>query len=184
MVYTVELAEENLTVRPIHRLVNGLPDDIDLAAALEPWFEVTPIGPASSLDASITPTMTADGFLTLLVSDHAWSLVPRPEQFTGVRDLDSSRLDAALGAVAPHELTFQHGVDNVVKRVLSGDAQAGVMLRPASVGQILEVSNGGERMPPKTTFFHPKLATGLVFRSLQTALSRGPGQSTSQVAPL
>ncbi len=171
MVYTVELAEENLTVRPIHRLVNGLPDDIDIAAALEPWFEVTPIGPASSLDASIAPTMTADGFLTLLVSDHAWSLVPRPEQFTGVRDLDSSRLDAALGAVAPHELTFQHGVDNVVKRVLSGDAQAGVLLRPASVGQILEVSNGGERMPPKTTFFHPKLATGLVFRSLQTAIS-------------
>jgi uncharacterized protein (DUF1015 family) len=41
-----------------------------------------------------------------------------------------------------------------------------VLLRPAAVGQIAAISRGGERMPPKTTFFYPKPATGLVFRSL------------------
>lgn len=166
MVYTVELAEENLTVRPIHRLIDGLPVDIDLAVALDPWFEVTSIGPASGLDGSISATMAADGFLTLVVSDQAFRLDPRPGRFEGVRDLDSSRLDAALDGLGDHDLTFQHGVDNVVKRVLGGEVQAGVLLRPASAAQILEISDGGERMPPKTTFFHPKLATGLVFRSL------------------
>ena len=45
-------------------------------------------------------------------------------------------------------------------------AQAAVLLRPATVGQIADISRGGVRMPPKTTFFYPKPATGLVFRSL------------------
>ena len=44
--------------------------------------------------------------------------------------------------------------------------QAGVLLRPATVAQIEATAHGGERMPPKTTFFHPKPKTGLVFRSL------------------
>ncbi len=47
-----------------------------------------------------------------------------------------------------------------------GDAQFGVLLRPATVAQIEDTAHGGERMPPKTTFFHPKPPTGLVFRAL------------------
>ena len=69
---------------------------------------------------------------------------------------------------APRRTTsrFQHGVDNVRAAVASGAAQAGVLLRPATVAQIEATAHGGERMPPKTTFFHPKPKTGLVFRSL------------------
>ncbi len=48
----------------------------------------------------------------------------------------------------------------------TGEAQAGVLLRPASVAQIIDIAHGGERMPPKTTFFHPKPRTGVVFRLL------------------
>jgi uncharacterized protein (DUF1015 family) len=40
-------------------------------------------------------------------------------------------------------------------------------LRPATVEQIAAVSHGGERMPPKTTFFWPKPRTGVVFRPLR-----------------
>ena len=65
-----------------------------------------------------------------------------------------------------HDLRFQHGVANVRGAVASGAAQAGVLLRPATVAQIEATAHGGERMPPKTTFFHPKPKTGLVFRSL------------------
>ena len=84
----------------------------------------------------------------------------------GARDLDSSRLDVALAALPAHELTFQHGWDRVTDFVTTGDADAAVLLRPATVEQIAAISHGGERMPPKTTFFYPKPATGLVFRSL------------------
>jgi uncharacterized protein (DUF1015 family) len=91
-------------------------------------------------------------------------LTPKPEALRSARDLDSSRLDVALAALPTHELTFQHGVDHVVARVDKGEADAGVLLRPATVAQIIDIAHGGDRMPPKTTFFHPKPRTGVVLR--------------------
>lgn len=85
---------------------------------------------------------------------------------TGVRDLDSSRLDRGREALPAHEVTYQHGVDNVLAAVETGRAQAGVLLRPATVDQIVDIAHGGELMPPKTTFFWPKPRTGQVFRLL------------------
>jgi uncharacterized protein (DUF1015 family) len=97
-------------------------------------------------------------------------LRPRHDVLADVRDLDSARLDAALAGLGDGlgepTLTFQHGADNVRRAVAQDEAQAGVLLRPATVAQIEATAHGGERMPPKTTFFHPKLKTGLVFRSL------------------
>ena len=57
-----------------------------------------------------------------------------------------------------------------------------MLLRPATVEQIIDIAHGGELMPPKTTFFWPKPRTGQVFRLLddatepaqvQTAAGRG-----------
>jgi uncharacterized protein (DUF1015 family) len=167
MMFVVELVESELTVLPIHRLITGLPLDFDLAAALEAWFEVRPVddGGIDAIDGDIAARMAAEGALCLVLPDRARLLVPRPEKMRGVRDLDSSRLDAALAGLPPHELTFQHGVDNIVGRVRRREAQAGVLLRPVRVAQINEIAEGGERMPPKSTYFHPKPSTGAVFRS-------------------
>jgi uncharacterized protein (DUF1015 family) len=162
MMFVVELDEDELTVLPIHRLISGLPHDFDLVAALEPWFEQRDAG---DVDATIAARMAAEGALCLVLADRAVFLLPRAEKMTGVRDLDSSRLDAALASLPPHELTFQHGVDNIVERVRRREAQAGVLLRPVRVAQINEIAEGGERMPPKSTYFHPKPSTGAVFRS-------------------
>jgi uncharacterized protein (DUF1015 family) len=164
--WAVELSEEQLCVRPIHRLLAGLPDDIDLVAALAPSFEVGVLGPPDALDDRVVAQLVDEGALALVRPDETLLLRPRPGAFAGLRDLDTVRLDAALAALPPHELTYQHGVGNVVRRVQKGDAQAGVLLRPASVPQILDIAHGGERMPPKTTFFHPKPRTGLVLRLL------------------
>ena len=163
LTYVVELAEEQLTVLPIHRLIAGLPDGFDLRAALADFFTVTPTGP---VDAGILSSMTGQGFLVLVEAGRASILTPRPEAMAGLRDLDTVRLDAALTTLPAHELVFQHGIENVVRLVDQGDAQAGVLLRPATVKQITAIAHGGERMPPKTTFFHPKPRTGVVFRSL------------------
>jgi uncharacterized protein (DUF1015 family) len=163
LTYVVELAEDQLSVLPIHRLVTGLPDGFDLGAELDPFFVVTP---ASTVDAGITRLMRDQGCLVLVRPEGNSLLTPRPEAFAGLRALDTVRLDAALAALPEHELVFQHGVENVVRAVERGDAQAGVLLRPATVRQIISIAHGGERMPPKTTFFHPKPRTGVVFRSL------------------
>ena len=163
LTYVVELSDEQLTVLPIHRLINGLPEGFDLRAALDPFFVVTPAGP---VDPGLTGTMRRQGCLVLVERDRVSLLTPRPEAMEGLRKLDTVRLDAALADLPEHDLTFQHGVDNVVRAVERGDAQAGVLLRPATVKQIIDIAHGGERMPPKTTFFHPKPRTGVVFRSL------------------
>jgi uncharacterized protein (DUF1015 family) len=162
MAFVVELVDDELTVGPIHRLVSGLPDGTDLPAALGDHFVVEP---APAPDAHTVDTLQARGCLGLIGPEGSWWLTPRPSAFDGVRDLDTSRLDAALTGLPPHDLVFQHGVDHVVRRVRAGDAQWGVLLRPATVAQIVGIARGGERMPPKTTFFHPKPRTGAVFRT-------------------
>jgi uncharacterized protein (DUF1015 family) len=163
LAYLVELVEDELTVRAIHRLLAGLPDGVDLVAALDPWFE--PLG-APPADVPVTTAMDRAGALCVVLPDREVLVRPRIDALADARDLDSARLDVALAALPGHQLTFQHGPDNVRRAVASGQAQAGVLLRPATVAQIEATAHGGERMPPKTTFFHPKLKTGLVFRSL------------------
>ncbi len=149
--YVVELSPDELTVLPIHRLVRGLPADTDLIDALGRFYELSPVDGPESRPALVTSSGT-------------WAMSPRPGAFEGVRDLETSRLDAALAGLPPHELTYQHGVGNVVAQVADGSQQAGFLLGPATVEQILDIAHGGERMPPKTTFFHPKPRTGVVFR--------------------
>jgi uncharacterized protein (DUF1015 family) len=163
MAYVVELVEDELTVRAIHRLLAGLPAGFDLRGALHRWFEPLDAPP---VERPVTEAMSDAGALCLVLPDREVLLRPRPEALGEARDLDSSRLDVALAGLPGHQVTYQHGVDHVRQAVRSGRADAGVLLRPATVAQIEATAHGGERMPPKTTFFHPKPRTGLVFRSL------------------
>ena len=168
LAFVVELAEDQLDVQPIHRVLSGMPDGLDLASALAPWFDVAP--EQAPIDATTIDRMVGQGCLTLLDGRGAWSLTPRAEALAESRDLDSSRLDVALAGIAAEhgevDVAYQHGVDRVQALIEDGTAGAGVLLRPATVGQILEIAHGGERMPPKTTFFSPKPSTGQVFRSI------------------
>jgi uncharacterized protein (DUF1015 family) len=166
LVYAVELSEEQLSVRPIHRLISGTLDPEALVGRLGTYFEVEELGDTTALSPSTAGEMAERGSLVLVLAQRSYWLTPRATAFDGIRDLDTSRLDAALDGLDDHELTFQHGIDHVVTRVQRGDATAGVLLRPATAAQILEIAEGAERMPPKTTFFYPKVKTGLVFRSL------------------
>ena len=163
MTFVVELVEDELDVAPIHRLISDLPDEVDLLAAFDPFFESEPF-PGSG-----QPTvreLQELGGLALVTSEGTWLLRPRPNTIAATRDLDPSRLDLALAALPEHSLVYQHGVDHIHAAVHSGAAQAGVLLRPVRVDQIIEIAEGGEKMPPKSTFFAPKPRTGVVFRSI------------------
>ncbi len=136
-----------------------------MLAALEPWFESFDAGPLDGA-STISARMADAGALALVRTDGFWLLRPRAAAFDGVDDLDSSRLEAARGALGPHEIAYQHGVGNVVSRVRSDAGTLGVLLRPATVDQIAATAHAGKLMPPKTTFFAPKPKTGTVFRML------------------
>jgi uncharacterized protein (DUF1015 family) len=163
MTFVVELVEDELDVGPIHRLLSGLPESFDLRAAFEPFFEI------DAFTFTDTPTVQRIqelGGLVLVLPGGAWLLRPRPETISATRDLDSSRLDLALTSLPDHVLVYQHGVEHIRSAVDSGAAQAGVLLRPVTIDQIIEITKGGEKMPPKSTFFAPKPRTGVVFRSI------------------
>jgi uncharacterized protein (DUF1015 family) len=63
-------------------------------------------------------------------------------------------------------VSYQHGVGNVVDLVTSGAVDAGVLIRPTGIAEIRRTADEGLLMPPKSTFFTPKLRTGLVIRPL------------------
>ena len=164
MAWVVELSEDQLTVAPTHRLLSGLPEGFDLVGALSAHFETDDsTAPAPAMAAA----MAEAGALGLVVPDGEWLLRPRPAtEAAAEHQLDSSRLDVALAALPPHTLSYRHRVEEVVAAVSAGQAQAGVLLRPATVSQIAEVGRGAARMPAKTTYFTPKPRTGMVFRSV------------------
>jgi uncharacterized protein (DUF1015 family) len=165
LAYVVELTDEELAVRAIHRLLHGTAESIELVDALgTTFFDVTP---AASPDALPELMLEAGALGLVLPGGAAHLLAPRPGAFPDdLPDLDSSRLDLAVSSLPGIELEYQHGTDVVLRRVAAGEASAGVLLRPATVPQIEATAHTGERMPPKTTFFWPKPRTGFVFRSL------------------
>jgi uncharacterized protein (DUF1015 family) len=164
MALVVELAEDQLAVQAIHRLIVGLPDGFDVVAALGRSFDLEPVGP---LDETIALRMQEAGAAVLVTPDGVWLARASPATVAAAEhDLDSSRLDVARRDWPAHELHYQHGWELCAEAVSSGAAQAAVLLRPATVGQIAAISHGGVRMPAKTTFFWPKPRTGLVLREL------------------
>ncbi|MEO5679691.1 MAG: DUF1015 domain-containing protein [Acidimicrobiales bacterium] len=173
LAYLVELAEEELAVHPIHRLLSDVPADLALPADLTPWFQITP---AAVDDAEQLPAaMAEEGALGLVLPSGLWLARPRATTTAAADDdLDSCRLDVALVGLAglgkAVTVSFQHGAGIVADAVRKGEADAAVLLRPATIGQIAATGAGGERMPPKTTFFWPKPRTGLVFRDLAQAM--------------
>jgi uncharacterized protein (DUF1015 family) len=162
LAFVNELVADQLSVEAIHRLYHDVSVD-ELVAALDTCFELSDAGRPD--DATLA-TMDSEGVLCLVTSDGgAQWLRPRSGAFDDVRSLDGAWLEHALAELA-HSVSYQHGVGHVVDAVTSGVATAAVLIRPVSVAEIERTAREGALMPPKSTFFTPKLRTGLVVRSL------------------
>jgi uncharacterized protein (DUF1015 family) len=162
MTYVNELVDEQLSVAAIHRLYRDVSVD-DLIRTLERSFS---IGPREPIDQHVLGDMDRRGALALVFADGTGSmLTPREEAFIGVRDLDSARLEHAL-ATTSHTVEYQHGFDEVSQALRDSEYAAGILIRPVSVNEIRRTAHEGLLMPPKSTFFTPKLQTGLVLREL------------------
>jgi len=164
LTFVNELIDEQLSVAAIHRLYTDISQS-DLLTALQQSFDVTDAPPVGN---NTLATMDQDGCLCFVGSDSRvmW-LTPKPEAFVGVRSLDSARLEHALQHT-PHTVAFQHGVSEVVEALSKRQANAAILIRPVSVAEIQRTATEGILMPPKSTFFTPKLRTGFVLRELNT----------------
>lgn len=164
-----------LTILDYNRVVkdlNGLSSQ-DFIQALESDFIVTLKGTDCYKPQSLHE-------FSLYLDGHWYSLTAREGTFDdhdpiGVLDVDiSSRLilDKILGIKdlrSDKRIDFVgglRGLDELKRRVDSGEMRMALALYPVTMKQIMDIADSGKIMPPKATWFEPKLRSGLVIHEL------------------
>ncbi|NTV06179.1 MAG: DUF1015 domain-containing protein [Chlorobiaceae bacterium] len=185
LTYLANIYDEGLLIFPIHRLVHSLEQfDIgELKLRLEEYFTVTELHDRQALkvfleqqsSSYVYGVVTSGKVLGIcLKTDPSPLLDPsRPEalQRLGLVLLHDLVLGRLLGitqeAMAKQSnLIYVKDDKEVFEMVSSGRVQVGFVVKPTTVEQVLAVSETGEVMPQKSTFFYPKLMTGLLFNPL------------------
>jgi uncharacterized protein (DUF1015 family) len=164
LTYINELVGEQLSVAAIHRYYNGATSE-QLRTQLSGYFDFED---AHAVDDQTIREMNERNSLVFINErlEASW-MTPKNTVFDQVRALDSARLEFSLQQIE-HQVGYQHGALEVQEIVRTGKATAAILIRPVSVAEIQRTANEGLLMPPKSTFFTPKLRTGLVLRELHT----------------
>ncbi len=184
--YLSNIHDEGLLILPIHRLVHGLEsfDPQAFIASLDRAFTVWSLQGRGALDeflatggehpcyGIVLPEMVLGVSLDQKPSEVLADSVPEALQSLDVVVLHELVLTQMLGiepdAVQKESnLTYASSKDAVFDAVASGQAQVGIVLRPTRADQVMSVCRSGEAMPQKSTWFYPKVMTGMVFRSLE-----------------
>lgn len=161
MAYVVELSDEQLQVGAIHRVLTGHFDGEAALEAAKAHFDAVRAG---SLSPGVIKALESSGNLALLTPHDAWLLSMRQAPDDDL--LDPDVIQPVLRDLPHAEVSFAHSAEKAADYVRSGQAQAALLLRPVGVERIARWAAAGQRMPPKTTYFHPKPQTGMVFRNL------------------
>ena len=183
----VSLEDPGLTVFPTHRLISGLADDPAkqeaLGSGLREHFEVEEV-PDDRLDPGGEEGVGVFGYIDshfgrpfrLRLRDRAVVDEALADRSLAYRELDAAILEelalkGLLGMstddiAAKRGIGYTPSIGEARAKLDSGDYQAAFLLRPTPVDQVRAVAAEGETMPPKSTYFFPKLLTGIVFNPL------------------
>jgi uncharacterized protein (DUF1015 family) len=181
------LDDPGLTVFPTHRLLGGLADDPEqrehLREGLRELFESEDVAD-SELDPAREEGIGVFGFidshhgqpLRLRLKDTAELdrlLGDRPEAYRrlDVAILESLVLTGILGLdeddiAAKRGIGYAKSIPEVMGALDGGGYDAAFVLRPTPIEQVRDVAATGETMPPKSTYFFPKILSGIVFNPL------------------
>ena len=88
-------------------------------------------------------------------------------QGLGVSILHRLVVDNLLGGAQWPKPRYVHLVDEVVENLDTGEFPLAALVMPATVDHIRQISEHGERMPAKSTYFYPKLLSGMVINPLE-----------------
>jgi uncharacterized protein (DUF1015 family) len=184
----VAIEDPGLTIFPTHRLIGGLDNErrAGLEQALQHDFEIAEVPieeiapPPGEGPLELGYFSGADErALRLTLKDQAIADAALPGCSEAYRHLDTGVLETlllknALGLsdddIAHFKgLFYARDTAEALAMVRSGDYDAAFLMRPTPVGQVRDVAAAGENMPPKSTYFFPKLLTGLLFNPLSEA---------------
>jgi uncharacterized protein (DUF1015 family) len=181
----VALEDPGLTVFPTHRLVRGLDRERQeaLREAMRRDFEIVEVALEQIAPEPGTGPLQL-GYIDshhqqayrLTLKDQAIADAALPGFSEAYRSLDTGVLEALLlkGALGLSDEDISHfnglfyarSTEEAVGMVRSGEYDAAFLMRPTPVSQVRDVAASGENMPPKSTFFYPKLLTGLLINPL------------------
>jgi uncharacterized protein (DUF1015 family) len=189
----VALQDEGLTVFPTHRLLTDVKDSdkqVRLGSRLRELFDIEPIDQSELRPPDGTGPLQMgyiDSFhknayrLTLkdqATADEALKDFPEP-----YRHLDTAILEALVikgpAGLTDDDIDHKHGLDysrtdeEALEMVLDGRADCAFFLRSSPVQQVRDIAAAGVNMPPKSTFFFPKVPTGLLFNPVGPGGTRG-----------
>jgi uncharacterized protein (DUF1015 family) len=180
----VSATDPGLTILPTHRIIFGASaDPANLIAAWRPWFDVSRVDPgADRIERLVEQGRERTACVVVLPGDHDLILVLKPGAMLdavpdlgktpAVRALDIARIEALVvgvilgtGTTTP-VLGYTADPDAALAAVRNGGAAAAVLVNPTKVEQVFAVADSGGVMPPKSTYFVPKVPSGLVLRPL------------------
>jgi uncharacterized protein (DUF1015 family) len=180
-------SDPGLLILPIHRVTAaGVPLD-EALRRLDRLFTVEPQPSVEALEASLSAggpshfgllsPESADAHLLSVADPKAVDALLPEDRSTAWRSLDYAIVNHALlrhvlgleeAQMSDYEtLWFTEDADEAERDVLSGPARYAVLVNPVPIARVLDVADSGERMPQKSTFFYPKVPTGLVFNPLE-----------------
>jgi uncharacterized protein (DUF1015 family) len=186
----VSMSDPGLLILPTHRLVSGIPDLTaeQLRGALEPHFSFDIIGKGDVGARETWELLQADGTQDVLglgtVADGVWQLARfrAPQMMCETasghgaawRGLAVSILHVLiLGKLLPEKLggtpkcNYVHLLREVTDATAAKSCQLAVLVPPAEMAHVEAIAGNLEKMPPKSTYFYPKLLSGLVVNSLK-----------------
>lgn len=174
LMFLADMAHEDLTVLPTHRLIKNSISLKNLLELVKEHFQLITVASANELMERLQKPVT----------DLAFGLIAKEKYYLlqGERDKlsehikiscskDWKRLDTALlnelilnrlNLVPNESLFFSEDTNFVFNQVNSEAATYAFILKPISLEQIMRVAQYGETMPQKSTYFYPKPLTGLV----------------------
>jgi uncharacterized protein (DUF1015 family) len=180
----VALQDPGLTVFPTHRLVRGLDDErraalqrtINFDFSIAPLAQMSELAPAAN-DACEIGYLSADGpALMLTLRDPALADAALPDHAEPYRRLDTAVLEALVlkGALQMSDEDIDHltglgyarDFEQAVEMIRDHVYDAAFFMAPTPIERVHEVAAAGESMPPKSTYFVPKVPTGLLFNPL------------------
>jgi uncharacterized protein (DUF1015 family) len=188
MVQLVNAERVELEILATHRLILDADPSALGAIPEDPAFTAVGMAPERLADAiAERRDDRAPAFGLVLPGGVGWLLVGDPTTLaarlrreptsTAVQRLDLAALPVALlgdrlgitadDVAAGSRLAYTRDAADAIARVASGAAAAAVLVRPTRIDQLADVANAGDVMPQKSTYFYPKLLTGMVFNPLE-----------------
>jgi uncharacterized protein (DUF1015 family) len=183
------MSDPGLRILPTHRLISGLPDLTGdrLRALLGDSFDMQTVGRGDTGARETWERIEMEGSQSLLgfgtVADGVWQTarLRAPERLQKLagehsdawRSLAVSVLHLLVlnQLLRPEEPTcrYVHLLDEVTNAVAGRQCQLAALVPAVTMQQVQEIAGQLEKMPPKSTYFFPKLLSGLVFNSLKSS---------------